>query len=58
MGRIRKLGRVFIARRRNAYIWVSIAIADWDVEGRKCRSFDCIRDGGYPRYFFTLDFKL
>ena len=54
MGRIRKLGRVFIARRRNACIWVSIAIADWDVEERECRPFDYIRDGGIRATFSRL----
>ena len=56
VGRIGKLECDFIARRRNAYVYiqVSMTIADRDVEEREYRPFGHIRDG-YPRYLFTLD---
>ena len=56
VGRIGKLECDFIARRRNAYAYIQVAmtIADRDVEEREYRPFGYIRDG-YPRYLFTLD---
>ena len=56
VGRIGKLECDFIARRRNAYAYIQVAmtIADRDVEEREYRPFRYIRDG-YPRYLFTLD---
>ena len=56
VGRIGKLECDFIARRRNnyAYIQVAMSIADKNVEDREYRPFTYIRDG-YPRFLFTLD---
>lgn len=55
-GRIGKLECDFIARNYDlyAYIQVSMAIVDRDVEEREYRPFSYIKDG-YPRYLFTLD---
>ena len=56
VGRIGKLECDFIARRRNAYAYIQVAmsIADTNVEEREYRPFGYIRDG-YPRFLFTLD---
>ena len=56
VGRVGKLECDFIARRRNAYAYIQVAmtIADRDVEEREYKPFGYIRDG-YPRYLFTLD---
>lgn len=56
VGRIGKLECDFIARKRNnyAYIQVAMSIADRAVEDREYRPFSYIRDG-YPRFLFTLD---
>lgn len=56
VGRIGKFECDFIARRRNAYAYIQVAmsIADRSTEEREYRPFRNIRDG-YPRYLFTLD---
>lgn len=56
VGRIGKLECDFIARRRNeyAYIQVAMSIAERSTEDREYRPFGYIRDG-YPRFLFTLD---
>lgn len=56
VGRIGGLECDFIARRRNAYAYVQVAmtIAERSTEDREYRPFSHIRDG-YPRYLFTLD---
>ena len=56
VGRIGKLECDFIARCRNeyAYIQVAMSIAERSTEDREYRPFGYIRDG-YPRFLFTLD---
>lgn len=56
VGRVGKLECDFIARRRNeyAYIQVAMSIAERSTEDREYRPFGYIRDG-YPRFLFTLD---
>ena len=56
VGRIGKLECDFIARQRNAYAYIQVAmsIADRATEDREYRPFSYIRDG-YPRFLFTLD---
>lgn len=59
VGRIGKLECDFIARKRNAYSYIQVALtiaerATEDREYREYRPFGYICDG-YPRYLFTLD---
>lgn len=56
VGRIGKLECDFIARKRNnyAYIQVALTIAEPDTEDREYRPFAYIKDS-YPRFLLTLD---
>ena len=56
IGRIGTFECDFIARKRNtyAYIQVAMSIVQKEVEEREYRPFKKIQDG-YPRYLFTLD---
>ena len=56
IGKIGELECDFIARKRDSYAYIQVAmtIADPATEDREYRAFSHIRDG-YPRYLFTLD---